>query len=327
MKPDRQSVNHTSLPWTGGTEGGQSNRLFDEPFLRKLERLSILSRRALAGQLQGERRSPKRGQSVEFADFRPYVPGDDFRRIDWNAYARLDRFFIKLFVKDQDLTVHLLVDASRSMDWGRPNKLGYAVRAAGALGYVALAGLDRVTVTALGMEERKNGNWRYFPPHRGKGQAMALFEFLQALQAGGHTELAPRLRAYAAATTQPGPLLLFSDLLDDGWRDGLTALASRGFEITVLHILAPDEIDPDTSTWLGAGLAGDLKLLDSETGAEVEITADYDLLQRYRDGLAAWQEELRRFCGARGMHYAPVETTLPFEELLFAWLRRRGVLR
>jgi len=301
------------------------DRLFDEAFLRKLERLAILSRRAMAGQLQGERRSPKRGQSVEFADFRPYAPGDDFRRIDWNAYARLERFFIKLFIEEEDLTVHLLVDTSRSMDWGQPNKLWYAVRAAGALGYVALAGLDRVTVTAFGNGGNKGAH--YFPPRRGKRQALALFSFLQNLAVGGRTDLAPRLRAYASAAMRPGPLLLFSDLLDDGWADGLRALASRGFEVTVLHILAPDEVKPDTSAWLSAGLSGDLKLLDSETGAEVEITADYDLLQRYHDGLVAWRGELRRFCGARGMHYVSVETSLPFEELLFAWLRRRGVLK
>jgi len=293
------------------------SHLFDESFLRKLERLAILSRRAMAGQLQGERRSPKRGQSVEFADFRPYTPGDDFRRIDWNAYARLERFFVKLFVEEEDLTVHLLVDISRSMDWGQPNKLWYAVRAAGALGYVALAGLDRVTVTALGHEG--NGAMGYFPPRRGKAGASALFSFLQTLVAGGRTDLAPRLRAYAAAATRPGPLLLFSDLLDEGWADALRALASRGFEVTLLHILAPDEVNPD--------LSGDLKLLDAETGAQVEITADYEMLGRYRDGLAAWQEELRRFCGARGIHYVPVETSVPFEELLFASLRRRGVLR
>ncbi len=135
----------------------------------------------------------------------------------------------------------------------------------------------------------------------------------------GPTLLAQRLRSYAASAVQPGPLVLLSDLLDEGWADGLRALASRGFEVSVLHVLAPDEVDP--------GLGGDLKLLDVETGAEVEITADYDLLQRYRDGLAAWREELRRFCGARGMHYVPIETTMPFEELMFALLRQRGVLK
>jgi uncharacterized protein (DUF58 family) len=315
-------------------------RVFDEAFLRKLERLAILSRRAMAGQLQGERRSPKRGQSVEFADFRPYVPGDDFRRIDWNAYARLERFFIKLFVQEEDLTVHVLVDASRSMDWGEPNKLWYAARAAGALGYVALSGLDRVTVTVLG--NGRSGSGSYFPPRRGKQQAMALFAFLQALARSSASApsgppafqpsdppaaLAPRLRAYAAAATSPGPLLLLSDLMDEGWADGLRALAARGFEVTVLHVLSPDEVNPEASAWLSAAPTGDFKLLDVETGGEVEITADFETLLRYREGLAAWQGELRRFCGARGMHYVPVETSVPFEELLFALLRQRGVLK
>lgn len=311
-----QSPKHPGFQTSNHPSSQSFDTLFDESFLRKLERLAILSRRAIAGRLQGERRSPKRGQSVEFADFRPYASGDDFRRIDWNAYARLERFFIKLFVEEEDLNVHLLIDTSRSMDWGEPNKLWYAARAAAALGYIALAGLDRVTVTALGKANNEAG---YFPPHRGKGQAFSLFSFISTLAAGGRADLAPRLRAYAATATLPGPCLLFSDLLDDGWSNGLSALAGRGFEVTVVHILSPDELDPP--------LSGDLKLLDAETGAEVEITADYDMLARYRAGLAAWQEELRLFCGARGMHYVPVETSLPFEELLFAWMRRQGVLK
>ncbi|MBX3000906.1 MAG: DUF58 domain-containing protein [Caldilineaceae bacterium] len=286
-------------------------RLFDETFLRKLDRLAILSRRALAGQIQGERRSPKRGQSVEFADYRPYAPGDDFRRIDWNAYGRLERFFIKLFVEEEDLLVHLLVDASRSMDWGEPNKLEYGVRAAGALGYISLAGLDRVTVTAL-------GGRGHLTPRRGRAQALPLFTFLQNLTGAGEARLAASLKSYAAGAHQPGPLMLISDLMDDGWAEGLRALAARGFDVTVLHVLAPAEVDP--------ALGGDLKLIDAETGAAVEITADYDLLQRYRQSVVTWQRELRDFCGVRGIHYVPVMTSLPFEELLFSLLRQRGVL-
>ena len=183
------------------------------------------------------------------------------------------------------------------------------------MGYIALSGLDRVTVTALG----ENGVGAAFPPRRGKQQAPALFAFLQSRTAGGRVPLGPRLRAYAAAPPQPGPLLLLSDLLDEGWADGLNALAARGFEVSVLHLLSPDEVVPE--------LSGDLKLLDVETRVDVEITADYDLLQRYLEGLAAWRSELRHFCGARGMQFVPVETSLPFEELLFAWLRQRGVLK
>jgi len=294
---------------------------FDESFLRKLERLAILSRQVKRGQQQGERRSPKRGQSVEFADFRPYTVGDDFRRIDWNAYARLEKLFIKLFIEEEDLLVHMLLDTSSSMNWGEPNKFWYTLRAAAALGFVVLAGLERLTVTALGRASSQAASdpGLYFPPHRGKQQAMALFSFLQALTTNGRTDLAPRLRAYAAHITQPGPLLLFSDLLDPGWADGLQALAARGFEVTILHILAPDEANPD--------LDGDLKLRDCETSTELEITADDDLLYRYRQGLQAWQEELHRFCGARSMHYVPLETSLPFEELLFNLLQQQGVLK
>jgi uncharacterized protein (DUF58 family) len=311
------------------------NTFFDETFLRRLERLALVARRASAGQTQGERRSPKRGQSVEFSDFRPYVAGDDFRRIDWNAYARLERFFIKLFVEEEDLAVHLLVDTSRSMRWGQPEKLWYAAHIAGAIGYIALAGLDRVTVTAVGksrINESTNNAPGYFPPHRGKRQALALFEFLQSQVdvnpengAAPATALDPAqiLRAYAntraPAGSKPGSLILFSDLLHDGWTEGLRALVSRGFEVSVIHILAPDEANPD--------LNGDLKLIDSEDASAVEITADYDLLARYKKGLAAWQADLQRFCSARGILYIPLTTAMPLEELLFAWLERQGVLR
>jgi hypothetical protein len=137
------------------------------------------------------------------------------------------------------------------------------------------------------------------------------------LSGEGEARLAASLKSYAAAH-QPGPLMLISDLMDDGWAEGLRALAARGFDITVLHLLAPAEVDPS--------LGGDLKLIDAETGAAVEITADYDLLQRYRQSVATWQTELRDFCGARGIHYVPVITSLPFEELLFSLLRQRGVL-
>lgn len=310
----------------------ESGRFFDEAFLRRLERLALIARRASAGQTQGERRSPKRGQSVEFSDFRPYVAGDDFRRIDWNAYARLERFFIKLFVEEEDLAVHLLVDSSRSMDWGQPKKLWYATRVAGALGYIALAGLDRVTVTGLGGAPNNgagvNGSSAdYFPPHRGKQQALALFDFLETLNRP-QAEPAPfdpelALRSYAgtraAPGARPGSLVLLSDLLHDGWKEGLRALASRGFEVSVIHILAPEETEPQ--------LSGDLKLIDSEDASAVEITADYDLIARYRQNLAAWQADLQQFCAARGMLYAPLTTAMPLDDLIFAWLERQGVLK
>lgn len=297
-------------------------QLFDEIFLQNLERLAILTRKALVGQIQGERRSPKRGQSVEFADYRPYAAGDDFRRIDWNAYARLERFFIKLFVEEEDLTVHLLVDSSRSMDWGEPNKLEYAIRLAAAIGYIAMVGLDRVTVSVLG--QAGNGVGRQLPPLRGKALVYQLFSFLQEIEPGGMDPIT-QLQAYALRTNNPGPVILISDLMDDGWSEGINRLARRNFEPTVIHLLSPDEADPARFT--EPPMAGDFKLLDQESGTEVELTADYVSLAEYQRELERWQLELRRFFSQRGAHYLPAVTTIPLEALLFNGLRSQGVLR
>lgn len=305
------------------------DRFFSEEFLRRLENIALVTRRSIAGQTQGERRGPKKGHSVEFSDFRSYVPGDDFRRIDWNAYGRLGRLFIKLFVEEEDLTVHLLIDTSRSMNWGEPNKLNYAVRIAGALGYIALVGLDRVTVSTVGGHPSLPGKG-YFPPHRGKNHALTLFNFLQDLadtlpqitipQADPYPNLLAFLNnGHHSTSSRPGSLILISDLEHDGWLDGITALATRGFEISVIHVLSPDEVNPP--------FEGDVKLIDSEDSSEVEITADYDLLARYKQDLIHWQENLRRFFSVRGILYIPLQTSLPIEELLFAWLEKHGVLR
>jgi uncharacterized protein (DUF58 family) len=284
-------------------------------FLRQLDRLAILTRRAMAGELQGERRSPRRGASVEFADFRPYTPGDDIRQIDWNLYARMERVFLKLFVAEEELNVHLLVDTSASMDWGEPNKLRYAKQLAAAFGYIALANLDRVSVSAFAAA----GGGAQQPGVRGKRGAVPLFNFLQQLPAGSGGDLAKACRRYAQTARTPGPLLLCSDLLDAGWKEALGALSSRPFEITVMHILAPQELSP--------ALDGDFRLTDLEGGPAVEISADLDLLRRYEENLRTWQAEIESFCSGRGMIYLPVDTVLPIEEFVLGRLRRRGVLR
>jgi uncharacterized protein (DUF58 family) len=289
--------------------------LLESSFLRKLDRLSIVTRRAMAGDIQGERRSPRRGASVEFADFRPYTSGDDIRQIDWNLYARAERFYLKLFVAEEELTVHLLVDTSASMDWGSPNKLRHAKQLAAAFGYIALSNLDQVTVTAFGAST----NAAQLPGVRGKRGAVPLFGFLQRLGASSGGDLAKTCHRYIQTARNPGPLLLCSDLLDAGWKDALSALSSRPFEITVMHVLAPQELEPE--------LDGDFKLVDVEGGNPVEISADLNLLRRYRENLAAWRAEIESFCAGRGIAYVPVDTALPVEEFVLGRLRRRGVLR
>jgi uncharacterized protein (DUF58 family) len=289
--------------------------LLDSTFLRKLDRLAILTRRPMAGDIQGERRSPRRGSSVEFADFRPYAVGDDIRQIDWNLYARAERFYLKLFVAEEELNVHLLVDTSASMDWGAPNKLRYGKQLAAAFGYIALANLDRVSVTAFGAGPGS----AQLPGVRGKRGAVPLFNFLQRLPAGQGGDLSKACHRYIQTARNPGPLLLCSDLLDAGWKDALGALSSRPFEITVMHILAPQELEPE--------LDGDFKLVDMESGAPVEISADLDLLRRYRENLASWRAEIESFCAGRGISYLPVDTSVAVEEFVLGRMRRRGVLR
>lgn len=288
--------------------------LLDSAFVRKLDRLALLTRRAMAGDMQGERRSPRRGSSVEFADFRPYTHGDDFRQIDWNLYARMERIFLKLFVAEEELTVHLLVDNTASMDWGEPNKLLYARRVAAAFGYMALSSLDRVTVMSFA-----EGGALQLPGVRGKQGALPLFSFLQKIPVGRSGSLLTTCRRYVQMARNTGPLLLCSDLMDPGWDEALRALSSRPFEITVIHTLAPQEIHPE--------IDGDFRLVDAEGGAPIEITADLDVLRQYDESLHAWRAEVEAFCSGRGINYLFVDTSVPLEDLIFSTMRRRGLLR
>jgi uncharacterized protein (DUF58 family) len=292
---------------TAGTQ------LFDEAFLRRLEQLELASRRMTAGRMKGERRSVRRGQSVEFADYRTYASGDDLRQLDWNAYARLEKLFLKLFVEEEDVTVHLLVDASRSMDYGDPNKLDAARRAAGALGYLGLASMDRVSVAFLG-----DGTATPMRPIRGKRRAVELFAFLSEARPERLTGLASAARAYAASMRGSGPLILISDLMDPGYLDALRDLASSRSQLSVLHLLAPDELEPE--------VAADARLVDRETGQGVEVSGDDDLVERYRARLADWQAEIAAFVSRRGGAYVPVRSDIDLADLLFDVLRRRRVV-
>ena len=293
--------------------GESADVLFDETFLRRLEQLELASRRLTAGRMKGERRSVRRGQSVEFADYRNYAAGDDLRQLDWNVYARLERLFIKLFVEEEDVTVHVLVDASRSMDFGEPNKLRFARRAAGALAYLGLAHLDRVSVAFLG-----DGRSTSLRALRGKPRVFEVFRFLSGPRPERLTGLAAAARDYAGRLRGRGPLLLISDLLDPGYLDALRDLAGTRCQLSVIHVLSPEELDPDVPP--------DARLIDNETNAPVEVTGDDDLVERYRTRLAEWQAEIETFVARRGGSYVSVASDLELSDLLFDVLRRRRVI-
>ena len=276
--------------------------------------MELVSRKIFRGRMKGERRSPRKGRSVEFADFRNYAVGDDLRYVDWNAFARLDRLFLKLFVEEEDLYLHLLLDCSRSMAFGEPSKLDYARRAAAALAYVALKSLDRV-----GMAAFCDGLKYHLPPTRGPGQAMRVFDWLEKIEAGGPTDLAAPVREYALRATRPGVAILISDFLHPGYEEGLRALLGRRFEISVLHVMDEKELNPD--------LLGDLRLVDSETGEEREVTITPGLLRDYRRALDDFCDQVRGFCLRYGINYMRVSTAHPFEDLILRMLRRAGWLK
>lgn len=288
--------------------------VFDEGFLRQLERLGVLMKQPVRGGLKGGRRSVKRGQSVEFADYRDYALGDDLRQLDWNVFARLERLFVKLFVEEEDVTITFLVDASPSMAFGRPQKLLFAKRAAAALGYIALSGEDRVVVAALaGRLARRQAGLR------GSGRVFRLLANLSAIEpAEGPTDLLASARHAAAMLRGRGVVVLISDLLDPAADRVIRELAAAGSELIVLHTLSPEELDP--------ALEGDLRLVDSESGDGVDVTVDLGTLDAYRARLAAWQEGLAELARRRRASYVPLSTDVPLADLVFAELRRRRVV-
>ena len=288
--------------------------VFDESFLRQLERLQLLMKRPVRGGLKGGRRSVKRGTSVEFADFRDYSLGDDLRQLDWNVLARLEKLFIKLYVEEEDITIHFLIDASASMVAGSPPKLLFAKRAAAALGYIGLASEDRVAVTALATRAGRRQ-----VALRGSGRVFRLLAALSSISAAdGATDLVASARHAAAQLSGRGVIVLLSDLLDPGADRVIRELAATGSELIVLHVLSPEELDPT--------LEGDVRLVDVESGDGIDVTVDLATIDDYKTRLAAWQEGFADLAAKRGVSYVPISTDLPLADLVFAELRRRRVL-
>ena len=280
--------------------------------LSRLDRLSFSTRRAMMGRTAGQRVSPRPGTSVEFADFRTYVPGDDFRRIDWNAYGRLDRLLLKLYLGEEDLALHLFVDTSASMDWGRPGKAWAARRIAGALAYLGLTSYDRVG--AAGFAAAVGGLRR---PLRGRRSAPRLWNFLAAMPSGGETD-------FSALRSLPrlprGVSVVISDFLaEPGPSPAVTALRERGQEVLLLQVLAPQELEPDVQ--------GDIALRDLETGATVEVTVTPALLGAYREALDQLGDRLAALARANGAVYLRVSSAEPPDRLLLGTMRRAGFLR
>lgn len=288
----------------------QLSQLLDPAFMARLDRLDVTSRKILQGKMQGERRSKRRGQSVEYADHRPYVVGDDLRYVDWNIYGRLDQLFLKLFLEEQDLTVHVAFDISRSVSIGEPSKERFIKQLAAALGYIGLVNNNRVSLSGF-----SDGVKTHLPNMRGRNYLSEMAECLLTTDSEGTSDFDSTCRQLSSTRTGPGLMIVLSDFFfKAGFEQGLRRLMGKKVDLYVIQILSPQEMDPQ--------LSGDLKLIDIEDGDEAEITMSSALMKYYKKNLNAYCQELRDFCRQRDATYILANSADSVESLVLNYLRR-----
>lgn len=289
--------------------------LLDPEFLNRLEQLELVSRKIFVGRMKGERKSKRRGSSVEFADHRNYVVGDDLRRIDWNVYGRLDKLFLKLFLEEEDLHFYTLLDTSLSMNFGDPTKLHYGKQVAAALAFIGLVNHDRVV-----LETFSSGLEAGLTNIRGRSQMWRVVKYLETLESSGAGNLTNACKSFAIKHAGKGICVVISDFLDKrGYQDALRYLLARNMDLYVIHVLSQEEVDPD--------LVGDLRLVDAEDGDVSEISVSSPLLQRYKANLNAFVGGLRDWCTQRGIAYIYTTNQNPFDRLILNYLRERGLVK
>ncbi len=295
------------------------DELIDGRLMAQLDRLDVMSRKIFAGKLQGERRSKKRGQSVEFADYRQYSHGDDLRFVDWNIYARLDKLFLKMFLEEEDLSLLIAVDTSRSMDWGNPSKFVFNQKLAMALRYIGLINHNRVSLFSFNDE----GGLLPLTNLRGRRRTQEMGQWLLDREPAGGSDFTNAMRTIALSRQGKGVMAILSDFMfKEGYADGLRYIAGGGYDTFCMQTLSPEEIDPGSH-----GLAGDLKLTDIEDDDRAEVTVNAALLKRYQERLQAYCDELHEFCIGRGMMHVRLDTSMDMSDLLMDYLRKRGLLK
>jgi len=291
--------------------------LFDTDFLKKLEYLSLISKRVFRGSLMAQRRTMQKGAGIEFADHREYTPGDDFRYLDWNLFARLDELLLKRFQEEEDLHVYFLLDSSRSMAFGDPPKFDFARQVAAALAYIALADLDRIAVVAFA-----NDIMGDFPLTRGKGRILALLKFLEGLiPAGEDTSLERVATGFVHREQRRGLVVVLSDLYDTaGFERGLDILRHRRYEPHLVQIYDKYEKEPD-------GMLGDVEMWDVESGAARKVTVTEKNLRQYRLLFDDFQTSVQRYCNRYGLGCTRTSTEIPFDQLILRMMRQAGSVR
>ncbi|TDF93785.1 DUF58 domain-containing protein [Paenibacillus piri] len=293
-----------------------SGLLLDSDLMLRLDALQLAAKNRVRGTMQGKRRSRQLGSSLEFADYRLYTPGDDTRQFDWNVFGRTGKPFIKQFMDEQELQVNLYIDCSQSMDFGAgsANKFLYARQLAASIGYIALAGYDRVSARLF-----SDRIGRQLPMLRGKGSMHRLMQFLEQAAVEPSGDMAAAMMQPSQLPRQPGVTWLFSDFLyESGIEESLSYLLAARQELVVVQVLSPQEMNPE--------LTGDLRLIDSESLSGKEVAVTGRVIKAYREAVGQYTRGLQRFCHERGMGYVLTVTDTPLLDTVQRAFRQGGLL-
>lgn len=283
--------------------------LLSPGLMARLESLQLANRHRLVGRFGGDHKSTRYGHTVDFADFREYHPGDDFRRIDYHVLARLDQVLIKLFEADDEIHIRLLIDTSASMEVG--GKMLQAKRLAAAMGFVALTAHDTVSVHTFPGRGTA-------PRFAGRAAVPAFLAYVESLHATGLTPFAEAAGHLLSQSGLPGLTVLLSDLLTPEWRS-VVQLRSSGSDVTILHVLCAEDLEPEFS--------GDLELVDRELGDRLTVSVTDEVASDYRARVRDWRDEVARAARGTGATYLAVDAEDDVETLLLQTWRRAGVLR
>lgn len=288
---------------------------FDAEFMKKLEYLSLVSRKVFKGQLLARKRSRHLGAGVEFADHRDYVFGDDLRNLDWNVFARLGNRLVKRFEEEEDLRVYFFLDCSRSMASGTPEKFSYAKEMTAALAYIALSDFDRVSVYPFA-----DGVIDVLPLLKGKAQIVKVLHFLESCQTRGvDTNLEKVVDAFVRRRHRPGLAIIVSDFFDrNGFQTALDTLRYRNYDVRVVQLHDSLEAEP--------AFRGDVRMIDAETGNARNITVNESMLRRYHEKFNAFLENIRRYCAGQGVACTISRTDIPFDELVLRMMRDTAIV-
>lgn len=293
----------------------QATLRFDADFLKQLEYLALLSRRAFGGKLLARRRRSRLGSGIEFADHRDFVQGDDLKHVDWRVFARHGDLLLKRFQEEEDLPVSFLIDISGSMGTGTPSKHQRSCQLAAALAYIALADMDRVALYGYDTKIRAT-----LPMTRGKPAIMPIFRFLESLGTQQkQTDLTAVAREFGRRQTRGGLVVVLSDLFDQpGFQRGIDALRYQRFEPHVLQILSPQDVDPP--------VLGDVDLVDAETGEQRKLRMTRQTVARYREALAKFDREVQDYCRRYALSHTRIVSDVPFDAVILQMMRAAGTL-